>query len=111
MYLFTELSSKHQIRQIVRLFNILGYYNSIGVSLSIFKIKDYKKENFVWNDKISTLTGQLNFKDLELMDELGSAKSTLKLRGFDKEKSLASYDTVHFSDTIKNPVRVFLRNY
>lgn len=40
----------------------------MGVSLSVFKIKDYKKENFVGNEEIYTLTGQLNFKDLELGD-------------------------------------------
>jgi len=79
----------------------------MGVSLSVFKIKDYKKERFVGSGEVSTLTGQLTFKDLEIMDELGSAKSTLKLKGYDKENDIANYEAVHFSETIKNPVRVF----
>jgi hypothetical protein len=80
----------------------------MGVSLSVFKIKDYKKEKLVGDKEVTTLNGQLTLKDLEIMDELGSAKSTLKLKGYDKEKDIANYEAVHFSETIKNPVRVFL---
>jgi len=83
----------------------------MGVSLSVFKIKDYKKENLVGNGEITTLKGQLTFHDLELTDELGSAKSTLKLRNYDKDNEIAIYDAIHFSATIKNPVRVFMESY
>jgi hypothetical protein len=79
----------------------------MGVSLSVFKIKEYKKEKFVGDKEVTTLNGQLTLKDLELMDELGSAKSTLKLKGYDKENDIANYEALHFSETIKNPVRVF----
>lgn len=81
----------------------------MGVSLSVFKIKDYIKEKFVGvgNKEVTTLNGQLTLNDLEIMDELGSAKSTLKLKGYDKEKDIAHYETIHFSETIKSPVRVF----
>jgi hypothetical protein len=83
----------------------------MGVSLSVFKIGEYNKKAFIGEGKISTLNGQLTFKDLELLDELGSAKSTLKLKNYDKDNGRATYDVVHFSETIKNPVRVFLPNY
>jgi hypothetical protein len=83
----------------------------MGVSLSVFKIKDYKKENLVGNGEITTLKGQLTFHDLELTDELGSSKSTLKLRNYDKANEIAIYDAIHFSATIKNPVRVFMESY
>jgi len=79
----------------------------MGVSLSIFKIKDYKKERFIGSGELSTLNGQLTFKDLEIMDELGSAKSTLKLKNYNKDNEIANYEALHFSETIKNPVRVF----
>jgi len=83
----------------------------MGVSLSVFKISKYDKKAFIGNEEVSTLKGQLTFKDLELLDELGSAKSTLKLKSYDKENDRANYDVVHFSTTIKNPVRVFLKYY
>ncbi|MEK6882601.1 MAG: hypothetical protein AABY22_23470 [Nanoarchaeota archaeon] len=41
------------------------------------------------------------------MDELGSAKSTLKLKNYNKDNEIANYEALHFSETIKNPVRVF----
>lgn len=83
----------------------------MGVSLSVFKIGEYNKEAFIGREEVSTLNGQLTFKDLELLDELGSAKSTLKLKNYDKDNERAIYDVIHFSETIKNPVRVFLPSY
>lgn len=82
----------------------------MGVSLSVFKIKDYKKESLIGGKEVSSLT-QATLKDFDVFDELGSAKSTLKLRSYDKEKETATYDAVHFSETIKNPVRVFFPRY
>lgn len=83
----------------------------MGVSLSVFKIQDYKKENLIGNNEIDTLNGQLTFYDLELMDELGSAKSILKLVDYNEETERATYKATHFSETIKHPVRVFFPEY
>lgn len=83
----------------------------MGVSLSVFKIRDYNKNSFVGENEITSLNGQLTFTDLEIFDELGTAKSTMKLKDYNKETDVATYDTIHFSETIKNPVRVFLRQF
>lgn len=80
----------------------------MGVSLSVFKLINAEKQKLL-KKTVSTQT-QMTFADLNLTDELGTAKSELRFVNYDKDKDRITYRANHFSDTINRAVRVFLES-
>ena len=78
----------------------------MSVSLSVYKILNinediFKREKF-------TSSYQANMGDFKIADKVGSSKSILELNNYDEVNDKITFNVIHYSDTIHNPVRIFL---
>ena len=78
-------------------------------SLSVFKIINFDKNKMMKKEINSNPQRELNeFMDLHLPDNLGQVRSILHFRNYDSENDRILYNVVHYTDTIKNPIRIYL---
>lgn len=82
----------------------------MGASLSVFKLSNFKKEDILGREETST-QNQYTLKDFNIVNEIGDARSSLKFLSYDKDNDRVSFNAVHFTDTIKNSVRVFWEDF
>ena len=78
-------------------------------SLAVFKIINPNKEKLMKNELNSNPQRELSeFGDLHLSDNLGQERSLLYFRNYDAESEQLLYRAIHYTNTIKNPIRIFL---
>lgn len=78
-------------------------------SLSVFKITRCDKEKLMKKEVSSNPQTELNeFEDLCLSDNLGQSRSILEFISYDKENDRVLYKAIHYTDAIKNPIRIYL---
>jgi len=78
---------------------------NMGATLSVFKLINPNKEKLM---KGVNSNPQLTFQDLDLKDELGEARSNLKFFDYDETNNKVKYNAIHYTETISNPIRVYL---
>ena len=78
-------------------------------SLAVFSIINPNKEKLMKNELNSNPQRELpEFVDLQMSDNLGQERSLLYFREHDSEKDQILYKAIHYTDTIKNPIRIYL---
>ena len=78
-------------------------------SLAVFKIIHPNKEKLMKNELNSNPQRELHeFADLHLSDNLGQERSILYFIKHDSENNRVHYKATHYTDTIKNPIRIYL---
>ena len=77
-------------------------------SLSVFKIKNYQK-NDLTQEKIIT-SYQKGLNDYDEFEELATPISILKKLNYDENNGIVNYNVIHYSDTINHPVRIYWEN-
>ena len=78
-------------------------------SLAVFKIINPNKEKLMKNELNSNPQRELSeFGDLHLSDNLGQERSLLYFRNYDAESEQLLYRAIHYTNTIKNPIRIYL---
>lgn len=75
-------------------------------SLAVFKLINTDKDKLM--KKSLDSKPQQTFSDLDLCDSLGQSRSLLTFKSYDQENDRVLYNATHFSDTIKNPIRIYL---
>ena len=78
----------------------------MSVSLSVYRILNINEDIFK-RDKF-TSSYQANMGDFKIVDKVGSSKSILKFNNYDEVNDKITFNVIHYSDTIHNPVRIFL---
>lgn len=79
----------------------------MGMALSVFRLLGVRKEQFLRDRKTHA---QQSFRDFEWVDGLPTARSELHFRQFDPVTDRATYRAVHYSETIRHPIRVYLED-
>ncbi len=75
-------------------------------SLAVFKLINPDKDKLM--KKVHNSIPQQNFADFDLSDSLGQSRSKIIFRDYDVEHDIAYYSAIHYSETIKSPIRFFL---
>jgi len=78
----------------------------MAISLSVFRVFNIN-ENIFQRD-IFTSSYQANMGDFKIVDKVGGSKSVMKFINYDEANDKFSFNVIHYSDTIHNPVRIFL---
>jgi hypothetical protein len=78
----------------------------MGVSLNVFKVMDTELGR--GEKDISKIKFQSMLQDFNLLDEIEGPRSIIKKLSHDEQHGMLTYNVIHYSDTIKRPVRVFL---